>query len=87
MISRFVDDYFIFATSKETIEDIEKAIKTCLENYNLTLNDAKKERHETPYYIGEPAINDTIISIDILNLHRKNLANELNFPTKDIEKG
>ena len=49
MISRFVDDYFIFATSKETIEDIEKAIKTCLENYNLTLNDAKKERHETPY--------------------------------------
>lgn len=43
MISRFVDDYFIFATSKETIEDIEKAIKTCLENYNLTLNDAKKK--------------------------------------------
>lgn len=84
---RFVDDYFIFATSKETIEDIEKAIKTCLENYNLTLNDAKKEIHETPYYIGEPAINDTIISIDILNLHRKNLANELNFPNKDIEKG
>lgn len=86
-IYRFIDDYFIFASSKETIEDIEKAIKTSLENYNLTLNDAKKEVHETPYYIGEPAINDTIISIDILNLHRKNLANELNFPTKDIEEG
>jgi len=86
-IYRFIDDYFIFASSKETIEDIEKAIKASLENYNLTLNDAKKEVHETPYYIGEPAINDTIISIDILNLHRKNLANELNFPTKDIEKG
>ena len=86
-IYRFVDDYFIFATSKETIENIEKTIKTSLENYNLTLNDSKTEIHETPYYIGDPAINDTIISIDILNFHRKNLANELNFPTKDIEKG
>ena len=86
-IYRFVDDYFIFATSKETVENIEKTIKTSLENYNLTLNDSKTEIHETPYYIGDPAINDTIISIDILNLHRKNLANELNFPTKDIEKG
>ena len=86
-IYRFVDDYFIFATSKETVENIEKTIKTSLENYNLTLNDSKTEIHETPYYIGDPAINDTKISIDILNLHRKNLANELNFPTKDIEKG
>ena len=86
-IYRFVDDYFIFATSKETVENIEKTIKTSLENYNLTLNDSKTEIHETPYYIGDPAINDTIISIDILNLHRKNLANELNFPTKGIEKG
>lgn len=85
-IYRFVDDYFIFASSKEKVEDIEKAIKTSLENYNLTLNDAKKEIHETPYYIGEPAINDTIISIDILNLHRKNLANELKFPNEDIKK-
>ncbi|MBN2960033.1 MAG: RNA-directed DNA polymerase [Streptococcus gordonii] len=85
-IYRFVDDYFIFATSKETVENIEKTIKTSLENYNLTLNDSKTEIHETPYYIGDPAINDTIISIEILNLHRKNLANELQLPNEDIEK-
>ncbi|WP_270661741.1 reverse transcriptase domain-containing protein [Streptococcus anginosus] len=72
-IFRFIDDYFIFATSKEIVEEIEKTISKNLAKYNLTLNHSKKEIHETPYYIGEPAIDDTKIALEILNLHREKL--------------
>lgn len=77
-IFRFIDDYFIFAISKDIIEEIEEVIKLCLSNYNLILNNSKKEIHETPYYIGEPAIDDTKISLEILNTHRIILCDSIN---------
>ena len=46
---RYVDDYFVFAKNKETIDIIIKSIAVVSSNYLLSLNSDKNEIREIPF--------------------------------------
>ena len=53
---RYVDDYFIFASSEETARKIEEEITDSLESFNLTLNPEKTARFTRPFITDKTQI-------------------------------
>lgn len=49
VIRRYVDDYHVYAHSKETIDFIIAAIETELKNFNLFLNESKTNHSSAPF--------------------------------------
>lgn len=48
-IYRFIDDMFIFTSSRDNLEKIEIVIKDCIKEYKLTINEKKQYIEEIPF--------------------------------------
>lgn len=70
-IYRFVDDYYIFSSKHETIEQIETEITKELSNYNLQLNCAKYEIKEQPFSLADRSITQLKHIITLINTERE----------------
>ncbi|QKS69719.1 RNA-directed DNA polymerase [Paenalkalicoccus suaedae] len=53
---RFIDDYFLFAKNKKTIDLIENYLNSALMEFNLSLNVSKSELQERPFNISDNSI-------------------------------
>jgi hypothetical protein len=77
-IRRYVDDYLVFYSSDETGLLIQSVIERCLENYKLSLNDAKTE------VLHSPLITSLSIARDaVQDLLKDRIANLFNWVTDD----
>lgn len=51
---RFVDDYYIYTTDSGKIQNIISFIRSCLSEYELSLNSNKLKISESPFLYGKP---------------------------------
>lgn len=70
-VRRYVDDYYVYANSKETLDIIKDSFKEELEKYKLYLNKNKLEYFERPF-------------VSEINLAKKRISNLVNEFKKDI---
>lgn len=54
-IRRYIDDYFIFSNSEETLETVTEELEKILGDYKLHLNESKTEVIRRPFVSGETA--------------------------------
>lgn len=59
-VRRYVDDFLLFANDGETLENAKRILESSLEKYNLTLNEAKTDRLESPLISNLSIARDSI---------------------------
>lgn len=69
---RYVDNYYIFANSRETLKAIKLELSVALREYNLHLSDTKIELLERPFYTNKSLAIDRV-GISINRLWRKTI--------------
>lgn len=91
-IFRYVDDFFVFANDKGTIEKIIQSIDLSASNYLLSLNRQKNEVTDIPFIIAFWIYDSDIVKQGILSLCQSNLSELkdddrylLKFTSLDIE--
>lgn len=57
---RYVDNYYVFANSEETLKTVQHEIALALRQYNLHLNDAKTELLRRPFYTSKSLVIDRV---------------------------
>jgi len=57
---RYVDNYYIFANSEETLKIVQHEVALALRQYNLHLNDAKSELLRRPFYTSKSLVIDRV---------------------------
>lgn len=57
---RYVDNYYVFANSKETLDAVQHELSVALREYNLHLNDHKTELAYRPFYTRKSLIIDRV---------------------------
>ena len=55
---RFVDDYYIYTSNSSQIQEIISYIRTCLAQYELSLNENKLKITEGPFLYGNPWVEE-----------------------------
>lgn len=57
---RYVDNYYLYANSNETLETIEHELSLALREYKLHINDSKTERAMRPFYTRKSLVVDKV---------------------------
>ncbi|QSX36736.1 antiviral reverse transcriptase Drt3b [Shewanella sedimentimangrovi] len=71
---RYVDDYFIFSNSKDTLKEIESVLSDILFEYKLSKNESKRVLQKRPFYTSKDIAIDKV----------RRLIKELNFSITDL---
>tara|TARA_R110002110_G_scaffold165257_1_gene365588 strand:- start:3218 stop:5134 length:1917 start_codon:yes stop_codon:yes gene_type:complete len=75
---RYVDDYYVFSNSRETLNSVQRVISLCLSEFKLHLNDSKTEVIDRPIHTEKS---------NIINITNKNISKfiEKLIETKNVE--
>ncbi|MBP1474550.1 RNA-directed DNA polymerase [Frateuria sp. MAH-13] len=89
VIRRYVDDYFVFGDSEDTLHRVKAVIEKCASDYNLHLNERKTEIIRRPLISKlSVARSQTMSAISSFMLKARNSLDELQttyFSVRDID--
>jgi len=57
---RYVDNYYVYANSEETLKTVKHELALALRQYNLHLNDSKSEMLRRPFYTSKSLVVDRV---------------------------
>ncbi|TQR31725.1 RNA-directed DNA polymerase [Lysinibacillus sphaericus] len=69
VLYRYIDDYFLFAENKEIATKIENVMKLELDNFNLKLNESKKNIQEKPFDMLDHSIIELKNAFSLFNFN------------------
>lgn len=81
VLYRYLDDYFLFTQSKEAAIEIEELLKFELDNFNLKLNESKRNIQEKPFDMLDHSIVElknafSLFNFNILRLKTSNIVSK-----------